>query len=108
MKHLNSTPMTPAEWTVERLGRWERLNKQQRSGHPTSQQFLPLFKQYADGEPGNMTELISDGTSSRPVPLALPKESDGPEEFGLPEPAASTVTGAMRTDDGSERRRTMA
>ncbi|GGO36918.1 hypothetical protein [Deinococcus humi] len=58
MKHPDGTPMTPEEWSVERLWRWERLNRQQRSLHPVAQRFLPLFKRYAEGELGNMAELI--------------------------------------------------
>ncbi|GGO39339.1 hypothetical protein HNQ08_004941 [Deinococcus humi] len=49
MKHPDGTPITPEEWTGERLWRWERLHKQQRSCHPVSQQFLPLFNRYVEG-----------------------------------------------------------
>lgn len=58
MKHPDGTPMTPEEWMGEQLWRRMRLSQQQRSCHPASQQWLPLFERYAEGELGNLAELL--------------------------------------------------
>lgn len=90
MKHPGGTPMTPAEWAAERLWRWERLNRQQRSRHPVSQGFLPLFKRYADGNLGNLSELIE--AMQHHGEHSVSQRPNGPDGF---EPSATpSGTGA--------------
>lgn len=95
MKHPDGTPMTPAEWTAERVRRWAWLGKQQRSAHPVSHLSLSLFRRYAEGELGNLTELreemhrhfnkrrFSQGPDGPEVfePPVTPAEGGGPVLF---------------------------
>lgn len=99
MKHPDGTPMTPEEWTVERLWRWERLNQQQRSRHPVARRFLPLFKQYAEGELGNMAELI-DAMERHQAWCRTPRDLDIPAGSKLEAPAPPATFGV--TEDQGE------
>ena len=80
MKHPDGTPMTPTEWTAERVRRWEWLGKRQRSAHPISHLSLSLFKRYAEGELGNLAELIEE-MHRHHNKRRFPQGPDGPEVF---------------------------
>ncbi|QLG13365.1 hypothetical protein HLB42_20790 (plasmid) [Deinococcus sp. D7000] len=99
MKHPDGQPMTPAAWTVERLWRWERLNRQQRSSHPIAQRFLPLFERYAEGELGNMAELI-DAMERHQARCRTPRDLDSPAGSELEAPAPPATSAVTEDKDG--------
>lgn len=98
MKHADGTPMTPVEWTAERVRRWEWLGKQQRSAHPVSHLSLPLFKRYAEGELGNLTELIEE-MHRHFNKRRFPQGPDGPEVFEPPAPPVEARKGPVMFSD---------
>lgn len=99
MKHPDGTPMTPEEWTVERLWRWERLHRQQRSSHPSAQRFLPLFERYAEGELGNMAEL-TDAMERHQAGCGTPRDLDSPAGCELEAPAPPATSAVTKNKDG--------
>lgn len=98
MKHPDGTPMTPTEWTAERVRRWEWLGKQRHTTHRVSQISLSLSRRYAEGELGNLSELIEE-MHRHFNKRRFPQGPDGPEVFEIPVTPSTGAAGPVEFSD---------